>query len=96
MAFMQIIEYETTREQELEPLFDEWEQATQGKRTLSREFHAHDRDNPNHYVDVVEFPSYEAAMKNNSLPETQTFADRLRELCTTEPRFINLDVVSQH
>ena len=29
-----------------------------------------DRDRPNTYVDIVEFPSYEDAMKNSELPET--------------------------
>jgi hypothetical protein len=31
---------------------------------------ASDRDRPNRYVTIVEFPSYEAAMENSRRPET--------------------------
>lgn len=93
LTFMQVIEYQTTREQELDSLFEEWLAATEGKRTTLTETHAKDRDDPRHYVDIVEFPSYERAMVNNDLPETNRYADRLRTLCDGEPRFINLEVI---
>lgn len=93
MTFMQIIEYETDRPDELEPLFDEWATATEGKRTVSRDTRTHDRENPAHFVEIVEFPSYEAAMLNNDLPETQHFAEELQARCTSGPRFMNLDVI---
>jgi len=93
VTFMQVIEYRTTREKELESLFDEWLSATEGKRTTMTETHAKDRDDPRHYVDIVEFPSYERAMTNNDLPETNRYAERMRALCDGEPRFINLDVI---
>jgi len=95
MAFVQIIEYETTRSAELEILFDEWLKATEGKRTIARELHTQDRDRPARFVDIVEFPSYDAAMVNNDLPETRQIAERMRSLCTSEPRFLNLDVVRE-
>ena len=93
MTFMQVIEYKTNREDELDSLFEEWLATTSGKRTTTSETHAKDRDDPRHYVDIVEFPSYERAMVNNDLPETNRYADRMRELCDGEPRFINLEVV---
>ena len=93
MAFVQIIDYETTRKKELDGVFDEWVRATQGKRTASHELHTQDHDRPNHFVDIVEFPSYEQAMVNSGLPETQRVADRMRGLCDNEPRFMNLDVL---
>ncbi|MGP3949880.1 hypothetical protein [Streptomyces sp. 7N604] len=93
MTFVQVIEYETEREDEMERVFDEWLRATEGKRTMTREVHTKDRDNPAHYVDIVEFPSYEQAMVNNDLPETQRVAEQFRSLCTSEPRFINLEVL---
>ncbi|WP_314174680.1 hypothetical protein [Streptomyces winkii] len=92
MTFVQIIEYETTRADELEAVFDEWMKATEGKRTVLHEMHGQDRENPTHFVDIVEFPSYEKAMENSRLPETQKIADQARALCTGEPRFLNLDV----
>jgi hypothetical protein len=90
---MQLIEYRTNREDELDSLFEEWLAATSGKRTTTSETHAKDRDDPRHYVDIVEFPSYERAMVNNGLPETNRYAERMRELCDGEPRFINLEVI---
>lgn len=93
MTFVQIIEYETNRPDELDALFDEWVAATEGKRTVSREVHARDRRNPSHFVDIVEFPSYEAAMRNNELAETQKVAAEIQARCTNGPRFMNLDVM---
>jgi hypothetical protein len=45
-------------------------------------------------VQVVEFPSYEDAMANSELPETASFAERLRTLCDGPLLFRNLDVLS--
>ncbi|GGO50584.1 hypothetical protein GCM10012287_30640 [Streptomyces daqingensis] len=95
MTFVQIIEYETSRADELEDTFDEWLAASEGKRTVLQELHTRDREKPGHYVDIVEFPSYEAAMRNNELPETQHVAERMRSLCDGEPRFINLEVARE-
>ena len=43
-------------------------------------------------MQIVEFPSYEEAMANSSLPETGAFAERLAQLCDGPPSFRNLDV----
>ncbi|MCD0486366.1 hypothetical protein LO771_29295 [Streptacidiphilus sp. ASG 303] len=93
MGFVQVIEYETTRKDELDNIFDEWVRASEGKRTAFHELHTQDRDRPGHFVDIVEFPSYEQAMRNSDLPETRTIAEKMRELCSGEPRFMNLEVL---
>jgi hypothetical protein len=41
----------------------------------------------------VEFPSYEAAMKNNELPETAAMAEKMAAICDGPPTFYNLDLV---
>ena len=41
---------------------------------------------------MVDFPSYEAATANSSLPETGEFAEKLAKLCDGPPTFRNLDV----
>jgi hypothetical protein len=92
MTFVQIIDYETANPDQVEGLFDEWIKATEGKRTASHELHMQDRENTSHFVDVVEFPSYEKAMENNDLPETQKIAEQMRSLCSRAPTFINLEV----
>ncbi|NLU75747.1 hypothetical protein HCC61_24360 [Streptomyces sp. HNM0575] len=92
MTFVQIIEYETNRADELNAVFAQWMKVTEGKRTVLREMHGQDRDDPGHFVDIVEFPSYQKAMENSQLPETQQVADQARALCTSGPRFVNLEV----
>jgi len=94
MAFIQIIEYTTTRPDEVEALVDEWKAQTAGQRTAQRGTFTQDRDRADVYVQIVQFPSYEEAMANSNLPETATFAARLAELCDGPMRFRNLDVRS--
>ena len=93
MAFVQVIEVTTTKLGEAQELIDEWVAATEGRRSAQRSLLTRDRDHADTYVQVVEFPSYEAAMANSALPETAAFAARLSALCTSGPAFRNLDVV---
>jgi hypothetical protein len=68
MKFVQIIEFETSRIDEIDALEEQWLKATKGKRTLQREIKARDLDRLNTYVFIAEFPSREAATKNSELP----------------------------
>jgi hypothetical protein len=92
MAFIQIIEMTTTRPDEVEALVDGWSAATAGRRTAQRGTFTQDRDRPNTYVQIVEFPSYEDAMANSALPETASFAEAMAALCDEPAVFRNLDV----
>lgn len=94
MTFVQIIEYETSRADEMKTLVDQWMAQTEGKRTVVSELHGEDHEKPGHFVDIVEFPSYEQAMANSNLPETQRMASQMEALCTGKPRYLNLDVMS--
>jgi uncharacterized protein (DUF1330 family) len=51
-----------------------------------------DRDRPGTYLVVVEFDSYEHAMKNSNDPETARYAEQLGALLDGPPKFYNLDV----
>jgi hypothetical protein len=93
MTFIQVMEYETTKPDEMSALLDEWIAATEGKRTATHDMHTRDRDHPGRYVDIVEFPSYEQAMRNSELPETRRIAGKMRALCSEDMRFMNLDVL---
>jgi hypothetical protein len=92
MSFIQIIEYETDRPDEMRALGEarmaQAPDAPPGFRVVVTK----DRDRPNHYFTIVEFPSYDAAMENNARPETDAFAKQMAALCTSTPRFYNLDV----
>ena len=95
MKFVQIMEYTTSRYDEMRQAEEEWLAATEGKRTVTRQLTCQDRDRPGTYVTVVEFPSYEEAMKNSELPETQQLAEKMTKLCDGPPTFRNLDVVDE-
>ena len=79
MASNQIIEIMTTRPDEVEALVAKCRTTTTG-RTAQRGTFMQDRDRPNSYVQIVDFPSYEDAMANSDLPETAS-VKRLDRLC---------------
>jgi len=93
MAFIQIIEARTSNVDALRALDDEWEQATEGKRTARRSILTQDRNDPNRHLIIVFFDSYESAMENSNLPETQEFAGKWAALVEGLPTFIDLDVI---
>ena len=95
MAFIQIIEYKTSRIDELNAALDGWLEKTKGKRAASRGTQSRDRDAADTYVQIIEFPSYDAAMANSNLPETGEFAAQLAKLCDGPPTFRNLDVLRE-
>jgi hypothetical protein len=95
MGFIQIIEYKTSRIDELNAMLDAWLEKTKGKRLATRGTQTRDRDAHNTYVQIVEFASYEDAMANSQMPETSEFAAKLAELCDGSPSFRNLDVVRE-
>jgi quinol monooxygenase YgiN len=93
MAFVQMIEFSTTRQDEIRALVDDYRASTEGARSTGQGMVCADRDQPNRFVTIVEFESYEAAMKNSELPETAAMAAKMAELCDGPPTFRNLDVV---
>ncbi len=93
MRCIQIFEFTTNRVDEIKALMDNWVVQSEGRRKVERSVLAADRDRPQTYVQIVEFPSYEEAMHNSALPETARFAQKLAELCEQPPRFRDLDLV---
>jgi quinol monooxygenase YgiN len=95
VSFIQLIEFQTSRIDEFESLVAEWLNKSEGWRTSTRSVRTRDRDNPNTYMQIVEFPSYEKAQENSNNPATAEFAARLAELCDAPPSFRNLDVLAE-
>jgi quinol monooxygenase YgiN len=92
-GFIQIIEVQTSRYDEIQALVDRYrEQAAGSGNTARRSAVTEDRDKPGTYLNIVEFDSYESAMENSKRPETAEFAEQLAKLCDAPPRFRNLDV----
>ena len=92
MKFVQIIEYSTSKPDDVKAVVDEFLAATEGRRGNARGMTTKDRDRPNVYCQIVEFPSYEDAMKNSELPETQQMSQKMMALCDGPPTFRNLDI----
>jgi quinol monooxygenase YgiN len=94
MSFVQVIEYDTDRPDEVRALSEEWGQH-QLSNAPARMTVAEDRERPGHFVMVAEFDSYDQAMAHSAQPETGAYADRMRRLAKNEPRFVNLEVAHQ-
>lgn len=90
-GFIQIIEYQTSRFDEVKALGEDRVQTDTG--SLARRITAtENRDKPGTFMTIVEFDSYESAMENSKRPETAEFAEQMMKLCDGAPTFYNLDV----
>jgi hypothetical protein len=92
MAFVQVIEFRSSKIDEMQKVAEEWEKATEGKRKAGRRVLCRDRDNPGRYFNIVFFDSFEAAMENSALPETEAFSKKMMGFADGPPTFYNLDV----
>lgn len=93
MGFVQVIEFRTSKMDEMKKVGDDWETAAAGDRKARRRVLCADRDNPGRYFNIVFFDSYEEAMENSSLPVTQDFSQKMAALVEGAPTFFNLDVL---
>jgi hypothetical protein len=90
-SFIQVINLTTDRYDELEALDKRWqEEGTESTAQIITT--CRNRDIPNGYSVIVEFPNYELAMQNSNLPKTQELAEQMQKLCTSI-EFVNLDVI---
>jgi hypothetical protein len=96
MKFVQTVEFTTSRMDEMAEVEAEWRAATEGRRTVVRDMKTRDRDKPNTYVLIVEFDSYEDAMKNNDMPETEKIAEGMAKLADGPVIFRNLEVLEEN
>ena len=93
MKFVQIIDFETDRIDEMRQLSEETDQRLAGRSGgPTHRLVLKDRNQPNRYLVVIEFNSYEEAMANSNDPETTKFAERMAALCTKPPSFVDCDV----
>ncbi|MFF6781992.1 ester cyclase [Streptomyces sp. NPDC012510] len=93
MTFVQLIDCRTSRLDEMNRLMDRWVEQTKGKRTATHSVVGTDRSDSSHVIEIVEFPSYEEAMRNSGLPETDRIFQDMIALCDEMPTFTDLDVV---
>lgn len=93
-GFVQIIEFQTSKPDEVRALGEEFRKNRESGDGFSpvRMMACADRDNPGHYFNIVEFASYEEAMANSERADTTEFATRMMELCDGPTTFRNLDL----
>ena len=95
-GFVQIIEYKTSRPDEMDAVSNDFRSARDAAGAASAPtmvVTTADRDRPGYYLTIVSFDSYEAAMENSQRDDTSEFAEKMTELCDGPPKFYNLDVV---
>jgi quinol monooxygenase YgiN len=92
MAFIQIVEFTTDDIDAVRQIDQRWMEATEGRRTARRQIVTRDRNQPNRYLVIVFFDSYESAMLNSQMPETQEFASQYQGV-TDSVAFHDLDVI---
>jgi hypothetical protein len=92
-GFVQIIEYRTSKPEEMRALGEQHrkDRGDEGPAP-TRATTCADRDNPGHYFSIIEFASYEDAMANSGRDDTSEFAAKMMELCDGPTTFYNLDV----
>ncbi len=91
-GFVQIVEFQTSRIEEVQALVDQRRPQMEDGSTVQRLIATADRDRPGYYLTIIEFDSYEAAMENSQRPETSEFSAAMAKLCDGPPKFSNLDV----
>jgi prepilin-type processing-associated H-X9-DG protein len=93
MGFVQIIEFKTSKLDEMQKVGSEWEAAAGGDSKARRRVLCQDRDHPGRYVNIVFFDSHEEAMQNSELAVTQEYSQKVMALADGPPTFLNLDVL---
>jgi uncharacterized protein (DUF1330 family) len=93
-GFVQIMEFDTSKIGDVEDLARKLA-AEQGDAFLARKSTVtEDRARRGHYYVIVEFDSYEEAMKNSEDPVTSKYSQQMGELLDGPPTFHDLDVVT--
>ena len=93
-AFVQFVEFEATDIDAVATALERFRDEHPGVLTASASTITEDRDRPGTYISIVEFPSYEKAMEQQSNPATSEFSASLAKVMSGPPRFRNLDVRS--
>lgn len=91
-GFVQIVEFTTSRIDEIETLVKERRPQMEAGSTAGRVTLTADRDRPGYYLTIIEFDSYEAAMAHSNRPETSEFAAEMAKLYDGPAKFYNLNV----
>lgn len=91
-GFVQVIEYTTSRQDDIDAFMRDWRQRHPvmgpARATVTVE-----RGAPHKHLAILEFASYEDAVRNDEDPATQEFAAFMRSACDGPPVYHDLDVL---
>ena len=90
--FVQLIEFHASDLDRFRALGEEWRERIGREATARWSIVTADRDRPDTYVQVVGFPDFESAMRNNDHPVTADFAKQMQEATDGEAHFRNLEI----
>ena len=93
-GFIQIMEFETSQIDELEALMKTFQEEHGDALLATKATVTEDRARPGHYLVIVEFDSYEEAMKNSNDPVTTEYAEKITAMLEGQQIFHDLDVRS--
>jgi uncharacterized protein (DUF1330 family) len=89
---VQIMEIKTSRIDEVEALSRKMQEERGDAFLANKATVTEDRERPGTYLVIIEFDSYEIAMKNSNDPATDKATKELGTLLEGPPKFYNLDV----
>lgn len=96
MEFLQVIEYQTSKPDEVQALGEAYRQKRladdDGSQAPGQVLFGKDRDRDNVYLTIVRFPSAEVAMENSQREDTGELAAQMAALCDGSPTFRNIDL----
>ena len=93
MVFTQMMTVRTSEPERLRELIDGWHRDQHGVAPgYERARILADRGRADHWVIEVDFSSEEEARRNSDRPETQAWADGLREVADGEPEYRDFEL----
>ena len=93
-GFVQIMELEPKNFDEFEAFTAKMREERGDALLANKATITEDRDHAGRYYVILEFDSYEDAMKNSNDPETSKYASQMAAILNGPPKFYNLDVRS--
>ena len=93
-GFIQIMEFETSEIDKLEALMKTFQKERGDALLATKATITEDRTRPGHYFVIVEFDSYEEAMKNSNDPVTSEYAEKVTAMLKGPQIFHDLNVRS--
>jgi len=93
-GFIQIMEFETSQIDKLEALMTTFQKERGDALLATKATITEDRARPGHYLVIVEFDSYEEAMKNSNDHVTSEYAEKITAMLEGPQIFHDLDVRS--